>query len=240
MNAASNPNLTDRLYTRFNGSTWQDTYNTKYVAEHGDLFLVVDRFAFNITQDWAGINLTNYLSLELQNSDQASLRNLTIESPDWLRYDTFFNLANGYTPSNSSLGNDSWPVSAHVDHAFSRLNSPKSRLQLSLTYILVVTACNLVKLGVMICTLVVDRSTYIVTLGDAVVSFLQRPDPITRLQCVLGKEEILHKLGYMPYHEMEGEELETHMLRVEGLWLPQRRRYFDLMGKDRQVLFGLL
>jgi hypothetical protein len=67
------------------------------------------------------------------------------------------------------------------------------------------------------------RSTYVATLGDAVASFLQRPDPVAQSQRVLGKEEMLYKLSDQLYHNLEGEELYSQLLCVQGSWLPQRR-----------------
>ncbi|KAF3033635.1 hypothetical protein E8E12_004407 [Didymella heteroderae] len=217
-------------YEKFIGSAWQSVYNVKYVAENEDLYLVVDRFAFNVTQDWVNIDVTKYFNRHRAASNQGLLREILYESSDWIRYEAFY---------DNQTAKD-WPVSAHVDHAFSRKKVGNSRLQLSLVYILVVIACNALKLSIMIWTLIIDRSAYIVTLGDGVASFLQHPDPVTRSHCMLGKEEMLYKLGYMPYHELEGEELDTFNLRVDGVWLPQRRRFFALMGQDRQIFFAVL
>jgi hypothetical protein len=246
-------------WPKFNRSSWRTVYDTKYVAEHGDLYLVIDRLGFDLKYDWMNVNLSSsnsshFFPLRFNNSDQEHLRILTEESSDWIQYDKFFLFDRGYpidsvynvTTNDTSQNvseisvSDSWPVSAHVDHAFSQSRPAMSRLQLSLTYILVVITCNVLKLSVMIWTLIIDRSTYIVTMGDSIASFLQRPDLITRHNCALGKEETLYKLGYMPYHEPEGEALDTLALRVDGMWLPDRRRYFALMGQDRQVFFALL
>ena len=226
----------DTDYTRFTGSTWRKIYDTKRIAEHRELFLVIDRFAFNLTQDGTNASLKEYFPLRITNSDQRVLQELISESPDWIRYDKFYDLSD----RTDLLSATEWPVSAHVDHAFSHKIQANSRLQLSLGYILVVIACNVLKLSVMIWTLAIDRSSYIVTLGDGIESFLRRPDLITRTHCMLGKDEILFKLGYMPYHQLEGEELDTHMLRVDGVWLPQKRRHFALIGQGRQVFFALL
>ena len=226
----------NKTYPMFNGSAWRSVYDTKYVAEHGDLSLVIDRFGFDFSHNWTDTNVTDYFPLEIWNGDQSKLQELTKESWDWILYNRNVSNVTGAMPSNATI----WPISAHIDSAFSQTKEAKSRLQLSLMYMLVVIACNIVKLSIMIWTLVVDRSTYIVTLGDGVVSFLQRFDPITRSNCMLGRDEMLYKIGYMPYHQLEGEDLDTHMLRVEGMWLPQRRRYFALMGKDRQIFYALL
>ncbi|KAJ8113250.1 hypothetical protein OPT61_g4571 [Boeremia exigua] len=195
--ASMNRDHGNGTYIKFNGSSWRDVYDTKYVAEHEHLIFVIDRFAFNLSTSWNHVNTTQYFGLSLLQSDQELLRSLTVESADWIRYDRLY-------PSNVTGA----PVSAHIDHAFSRKRTANSRLQLSLIYISVVIACNVVKLTIMIWTLMIDRSAYIVTLGDGIASFLDRPDTIT-----------------------------SHTM---GVWQPRRRRYFDLMGKDRQVFIALL
>jgi hypothetical protein len=86
-----------------------------------------------------------------------------------------------------------------------------------------------------------DRTAYLVTLGDAVSSFLEEPDLTTTHLCMLGKEEMLYKLGHMPYLAPGSEdELETLVLRSQGVWLPVRREYFFVLSRDRQMFFGLL
>lgn len=168
---------------------------------------------------------------------QDRLLELTSESWDWIKYDKLLSYA---TRGANRTSTRSSPVSAHVAHAFSMKVQPKSRLQLSLVYMLVVISFNGLKLGVMAWTLVSDKSTYTVTLGDAAASFLKHSDQTTTNQCILGKAEMLYKLGFSPYHNLLDEELETSLLRVQGTWLPQRRRYFSAVGRDRQIFYAFL
>jgi hypothetical protein len=58
---------------------------------------------------------------------------------------------------------------------------------------------------------------------------------------MLEKEEMFHKLGYMPYLAPGSNDvLETLILRSQGVWLPVRRKYFFVRSRDRQMFFGLL
>ncbi|KAF2846144.1 hypothetical protein T440DRAFT_542799 [Plenodomus tracheiphilus IPT5] len=61
---------------------------------------------------------------------------------------------------------------------------------------IVVISFNLFKLLIMLWILFTDKSDYLVMLGDAAASFLERPDPFTLKECMLGKDEILRKRGH--------------------------------------------
>lgn len=84
-------------------------------------------------------------------------------------------------------------VSLHITHAFALPARSQSRVQLSLHFIIVVISVNAFKLLIMLTILVTDRSSYIVTLGDAAASFLSRPDPVTEWKCLLEDEKLGHE-----------------------------------------------
>jgi hypothetical protein len=64
---------------------------------------------------------------------------------------------------------------------------------------------------------------------------------VTQYQCMLGKDEMLLRLGHISYMPPGSwEEQETLSLRSQGMWLPQRREYFFVLSRDRQMFFGLL
>ena len=81
----------------------------------------------------------------------------------------------------------------HVVHASARYATSRSRIQLSLHYLIVVIAANVFKLFIMATVLAMDHghSKYIVTLGDAAASFLERPDPCTEGKCLLEDENLI-------------------------------------------------
>lgn len=79
----------------------------------------------------------------------------------------------------------------HVAHAFAVRTLAQSRLQLSIHYIVVVIAANTLKLLIMLSVLILDRSSYLVTLGDAVASFLSSPDLTTTGRCLYEDEYVL-------------------------------------------------
>jgi hypothetical protein len=188
--------------------------------------------------------MSEYWPLEIVRGNQTAIRNITSESPDWIRYDQLGNLSRPDLSFNDDhiYFNGTWPISAHVAYAFGKTVKQQSRLQTSLYSLIIVSVFNAIKLAVMIWVLIKDERDYIVTLGDAAASFLERPESMTRYQCMLGKEEMLYNLGYFPYHTRIDEQLmhEDFSRRISGKWLPQITAYLTLIGKDRHVFFALL
>lgn len=223
------------LFQKLTDSKWMDIYNNKHISDHGDVYLVIDRFAFDTVEPKSNMSMKDYWNGVIAGCNQTKIRDFTYESPPWIDYKQFTRLA------GREVGDDeTWPVSAHVTHSFARIVESQSRIQLSLYFMVVVIIFNFIKLFIMLWVLINDDSEYIVTLGDAVASFLEYPDPTTNSMCMLGKEEMLWKIGYRPYHEPEGEDSDTLNLRLGGVWLPQSLRYFASVTKDRQAFYAIL
>jgi hypothetical protein len=86
-----------------------------------------------------------------------------------------------------------------------------------------------------------DRTAYVVTPDDSVSSSLEEPDLTIKHLRMLGKEEMFHKLGYMPYLAPGSNgELKILILRSQGVWLPVRREYFFVRSRVRQMFSGIL
>ncbi len=56
--------------------------------------------------------------------------------------------------------------------------------------LVVVIACNLIKLGCLLWTTIRMNQPTLVTLGDAIASFLQEPDLATRGYCMASKDQL--------------------------------------------------
>ena len=74
-----------------------------------------------------------------------------------------------------------------IDHCLSRRTAETCQLQLSLPIMIIVMICNLTKTVCMLLTIRHRFATPILTLGDAVASFLKRPDVYTRNNCLSDK-----------------------------------------------------
>lgn len=217
-------------------NAWQQIYGTQYVSEHGDLYLILDKFAFNSSQKSTNLSISDYYPMSMPGG-QENLQNINkVGEGGWINYDALATLSN-----STAYDYPTWPPLAHVTHGIAKIVTPESRLQISLTFMLVVIFFNSLKLAVMGWILFTDKSAYIVTLGDAAASFLERPDPTTRHQCTLGKEEMLFTRDRMPcVAPGNSEELDTLSLPSQGMWRPGRRECFLVLGRDRQIFFALL
>ncbi|KAF1974112.1 hypothetical protein BU23DRAFT_462333 [Bimuria novae-zelandiae CBS 107.79] len=221
-----------QTFRNLSNAQWKQIYGTKFVADHGDLFLSIDRMAFNTSNLPTAPNTDHFLPLYIEKSNQEIIHNLTIESADWIRY-------------NHSTGisvDEGIPVSMSVKLAFAKIIEPHSRIQTSLYFMVTVIAFNLLKLAIMLRVLFTDRQDYIVTLGDALATFLKHPDPVTHGKCMYGKEEMMYYLGHAS-HYAKGEEKdieEYFSARLAGTWLPQPKPYFAFITYDRQVFLALL
>lgn len=83
----------------------------------------------------------------------------------------------------------SWKAGDHypIEYCLSQPIAERCKLQFSLPILLIVTICNLVKTVCTVLILVKERSQPLVTLGDAISSFLMEPDSTTRNACLADK-----------------------------------------------------
>ena len=98
-----------------------------------------------------------------------------------------------------------------IEYCLSQPIREHCRLQFSLAIVIVVICANLIKTVCMLLVLWRQRSHPLVTLGDAIESFLVNPDPTTERMCLAGKESFV-----------KGEWKETAIA-----WYPKRYRWFS-------------
>ena len=132
-------------------------------------------------------------------------------------------------PSSWTLQNGSYhDIYGHTNHTIEYcLSKPMEehcRLQFSLVMMLVVIVCNLTKMICMLLTLRYQNSQPLVTLGDAVTSFLDNPDPVTKKQCLATKDKFLAG-DWAP---------------GAARWHTQRRRWFAGASLKRWLTCNLL
>lgn len=141
------------------------------------------------------------------------LRNLMPPSPDekaksfrepWLNH-----LENGTARLDPPL---------HIKYGFSTPTKDSSKVQIALSFMLVVIACNVVKAAAMLLTLRESFSSQLLTSGDAVASFLELPEPDTLGMCTFGKAAM---------RSTGSERLEP------GVWELAKCRLSTTAGRDR-------
>ncbi|KAI4929197.1 hypothetical protein J4E86_011725 [Alternaria arbusti] len=223
---------TNGSYSNLGGGKWTTVYDNEYISVHGDLYLAIDRVAFDTTQaaiNPEAINITStYLDYNVT-GNQRTLRDLTSESASWIRF------RSQPDPTIQWMS-----ISAHVvEAAAEKRKSPPSRVQISLYFLIIVAVFNLLKLSVMAYVLITDRSAYLVTLGDAAASFLEHPDPHTTGICALGREELLITLGHPSKRPFSTPEEKSDLdLRVKGPLYTSSGHWGWGIGSDDNVPFG--
>lgn len=96
-------------------------------------------------------------------------------------------------------------------------------LQFSLTILLVVIGCNVVKLMCLLGTIWALNHPTLVTLGDAIASFLEKPDSITRGFCMMTRKNAQE--GIFP---------------ISVQWDYRPHFWFAATGSGRIIIFNTL
>ena len=120
------------------------------------------------TQDWM-CSAIPFLSCDA-NQLRANPSSWTLNDTVYLSYDNLYS--------------QQYPV----DYCLSRPVQEQCKVQLSLVIISVVIACNAIKLCCMLVILWKKQSTPLVTIGDAIESFMLEKDPTTRDMCWANKK----------------------------------------------------
>ncbi|KAI9803253.1 MAG: hypothetical protein M1825_002044 [Sarcosagium campestre] len=148
-----------------------NAYSTKLPTTRSDVLVVSTK-----AQPSNG-SLIDFFSFNPEQTDPAS----------WLCNDD----PSGNCPASKALSADPWVVkNTEVAYCLSLSLEEQCELQFSLAILLVVVACNLIKaIGTLMTVWKMNHPT-LVTLGDAISSFLQFPDETTREMCLASKEAV--------------------------------------------------
>ncbi|KAF1966152.1 hypothetical protein BU23DRAFT_417826, partial [Bimuria novae-zelandiae CBS 107.79] len=171
-------------FTRLSNLDWRAEYRSN-IVNFGDLYLAIDDYASHI-------NLTNQTGLPSEKSRlpagyqlpyepkyPTGLGEMLFNLTDWL------NVSVMYRDEDHSTTNRA--IYAHVAGGYATNVSTKSRIQLSLSFLTIVIVCNAIKLATMLWVLYLEKSEFVVTLGDGAASFLEFRDPTTEKFCVFSK-----------------------------------------------------
>ncbi|GAB7365085.1 hypothetical protein MBLNU230_g6176t1 [Neophaeotheca triangularis] len=92
------------------------------------------------------------------------------------------------SPSTIEASGKPWTLGGkRIDYCLSELKPEGCKLQISDTILIVVVACNAIKTVAMLVALWIGKIPSLVTLGDAVASYLDRPDELAGNLCLLSK-----------------------------------------------------
>jgi len=226
----------DPSYVALSNPSWRAAYASK-VVKFGDLYLAFNETAINIANNFTGYpSITADLPHDFDTTlfqDKVASSNLTSRSGpnstsgDWIHLTTVFPEIN-----KSKFGRAEF---AHIVDARALDVPTRSRIQLSLSFMIVVIICNAVKLAMMLWVLFLEKSNFIVTLGDGAATFLEYPDPNTRGLCVLSKDAVITMCGPNRKQLTKGDELDNILQDAYGTWTKSYRAYSTALDRDREL-----
>ena len=182
-----------------NASSWQrlsnaeciSAYGRAFVSAHGDLLAVSPDLDSSEPALYIGDASTNlngdqgvpydWICETASPNDQnnCSLGTITKNAASWTLPNTTF-VSEAHAHENYSVV----APKIAVDYCLSVPVEERCRLQFSLVIMVIVIFCNFVKATCMFLTLLYHKSQPLVTLGDAIASFLQHRDPTTENMCL--------------------------------------------------------
>lgn len=167
-----------------NASSWDELSNDACIKAYGQEFVSARGDLVAITQD---LNLNASVPIEAITSSIFGLQPYV-----WI--------CRGLDPCNinSILAQSAtWTISAYagggsaylgyeytVQYCLSKPVEERCRVQFSIPIMIIVIGCNFLKASCMFLTLWLQKSQPLVTLGDAIDSFLKRVDPSTESMCI--------------------------------------------------------
>ena len=239
-------------YDRFEGGQWIRMYDNSLVS-YGTLVLVLDEYRSEIENktlsgrppDWPIVtsqeaadwmrgglswNMTAPLLHTLSTREFVQdITNTGANSREWIRLDRLFR------KSESDMTDANPPKLAHVSYVLVKRLDTASRIQLSLTFLIIVIVCNSVKLLTMLWVVFMERQDYLVTLGDGAATFLERPDPTTERMCILSKPEITHEVADAASKAKHDDQLSRLMTQSGKRWVKQYSTYSNALNRDREI-----
>lgn len=191
----------------------------QYVSAYSDLYLIVDSVAFEVhlneTHSVPNISVTDAFPSEIlddpaNNSSIFAL--ITVDEEDYAIFPSFY-------------GQNNVTTKLHVSYAFAVATTENSAVQISLYFMLIVVICNITKATAMLLTFLDGGSARLVTMGDAVASFLEAPDWASEGFCVASRNTLLGLPDDINPGAISGTDLTEEAEEGEQrghLWQPRR------------------
>ncbi|KAF2741451.1 hypothetical protein EJ04DRAFT_480852 [Polyplosphaeria fusca] len=223
---------TNNAYQKMSNAEWHHEYDgsSAYSGLYGELCLAVDGFASSITDNLSGFPATTVdfpvnASWPLESRDPV-FRLLYLNDyrgTDWIYVDLELrDFISDYK-------------FAHIVHGYAHISPKPTRIQINLPFLIIVIVCNAVKLVIMLGVLLFEQTEFLVTLGDAVASFLHLPDPKTKGLCMLQKDAIMKRITESGHEILPGDRLHEIAAESEETWRGGSHQYSTALDQDREV-----
>ncbi|KAL6719469.1 hypothetical protein ACLMJK_003709 [Lecanora helva] len=206
-------------------------YGQQYVSAHGDLLAVSPDF--NSAEQ--ALHISDISPSDLGSATSAApyswicttttpliatkcdLNVIEKNAPDWT-------LLNATHISDSASNGDNTLKKVSVDYCLSQPMEERCRLQFSVIIMSIVIFCNLVKATCMFLTFQYHQSQPLLTIGDAINSFLQQRDSTTENMCMATRNTFI----------------EDQWRYVPSTWQPTRHQRFKAASARRWYISNLL
>lgn len=220
------------------------TYDQEYVSAHGDVILWVEEVSVKYS------NLSIFDGRKEMNLTLGALK-IPLEAPIVSSSRVWAQAIDPRGWASATHLNEHWTMTSgsttlmlHIVGAFARPLT-NSEVQMSLTFLMIVIACNTIKvgcLGFLLWKGTDDTNPPLVTIGDAISSFLEAPDSSTRGHCTYSRTEFLWKTGHLKRtlaREQDGRAAKWDR-RCEGIWEERVNNYGSAISKRKRVLLTFL
>ncbi|KAK4561390.1 hypothetical protein LTR86_004707 [Recurvomyces mirabilis] len=193
------------LYERLSNSDCIGTYGTPFVTDRSDLLVVT--------------------------SARTDIANQTAFGGEaWICSDDPTATAKNCDIAKQRRKAETWTQSGlPIEYCLSQLipGPGLCRLKFSVNILIVVIVMNACKCLVMLLTLWRGKEVPLVTVGDALASFLQEPDSLTEGRCLMAKTDVTQGPLRWSSPTSEGHQL---LKPVAAYWQPVRYRWFAAVG----------
>lgn len=137
-------------------------------------------------------------------------------------------------PGFTDDGNYSWANVGKVLYCYSEIMPPKCKVSIVPAFLIIVICCNLVKIICFAGVLYITKSKQdpsLCTTGDAIQSFLKRPDPYTRGRCLAERNS--YKRGPKANNWI------PRPVAIGDAWTGGRRRWVEALGLRQWLSYTL-
>ena len=202
---------TNHSYVKLQNKECVDIYSAPIISTNSDLFLISDYQDANNSIIWSATEIEPRL---IRGGDSFFCYLQLCDSTGAIT-----------NPRNLSF-NVSESSHQYDYYCFSKRAKEHCKLQFSLTIMIVVVICNMIKTVCMTIILWKQDPEPLVTLGDAIASFLNRPDVITDRHCIAGRTWFEDSRYWARFHLSR--------------WDPKHLRWFRAASRRRWIVCNVL
>lgn len=172
---------------RLENSDCVDAYATAFQSTYGSVILVTDNFR--------EINSYEVIGLEEVFQPTEHMGGGEVGPFEWICEDIMLDGAgvcrNYLSEIRAQVASNSWEVGGYpISHCLSEISPEHCKLQHSLPLAVAIIVFNLIKAIIMCYVALTVADTPILTTGDAISSFMMKPDQFSRRRCLLSMEDV--------------------------------------------------